>query len=200
MFSSEHVYDSLDWREVLYGYTVGIFPMGKGKKYVCWYESSPRAIIDLTRPLNISRSLRQVIRKNKFSIRIDTAFEDVINECASRTETWINKLIVHAYTDLYKHGFAHSVEAWEDGKLAGGLYGVALKGAFFGESMFYKESNASKVCIVELHQILRKNNFKLFDIQMMTPHFQRLGAVGITKEEYLKKLSNAMTFECRFIP
>ncbi|MCX7877387.1 MAG: leucyl/phenylalanyl-tRNA--protein transferase [Ignavibacteria bacterium] len=200
MTPSGYRYNSLHWKEVLYGYTQGIFPMGNGEKSISWYEASPRAVIELSEPLKISRSLKQVIKKNIFTIKTDTAFEEVIRRCASRSNTWINKLIIDAYNDLFELGLAHSVEAWKDEKLAGGLYGVAFRGAFFGESMFYSESNASKVCVVKLYEILKKNNFRLLDIQTMTPHFMKFGAVNITKEKYHQKLKKALAVECRFEP
>jgi leucyl/phenylalanyl-tRNA--protein transferase len=122
----------------------------------------------------------------------------VIKECAARESTWINRPIIRVYGELHKLGFAHSVEAWFEGKLAGGLYGVALRGAFFGESMFYKVSNASKVCVVKLYEILKQNEYLLFDIQMMTPHFNQLGAIDISKRAYQEILERAMEAERKF--
>jgi leucyl/phenylalanyl-tRNA--protein transferase len=176
--------------------------MGEGESAVLWYESSPRAILPIELPsssLHITRSLKQVLNKNLYTIKYDTAFKEVINKCAQiRTSTWINRLIIKTFTDLYKHGFAHSVEAWKDNKLAGGLYGVAFKGAFFGESMFHTESNASKSAVVSLYDTLKKNKFILFDIQMMTPVFQTFGAVNITKEDYMVILRRAMKTKRNF--
>jgi len=136
--------------------------------------------------------LKQVLRKNIFEIKIDTVFSEVIRKCAERRETWINKIIIDVYTELHKLGYAHSVEAWREGKLAGGLYGVALRGAFFGESMFRIEPNASKVCVVKLYELLKRNMYRLFDIQMMTPVFKSFGAVHIPKSEYHTELTDAM--------
>jgi len=194
-------YRILTWEQVLYGYSVGIFPMGNGDNTIAWYESNPRAIIPIHHPsdsLHIPRSLATVMKRGGFEIRIDTEFEKVIRGCANRWDTWINKLIINAYIDLFKKGYAHSVEAWKDGQLAGGLYGVAYMGAFFGESMFHTVSNASKLAVVKLFEILKRNAYKLFDIQMMTPLFQTLGAVNISKEEYHKLLDVAMSVRCRF--
>lgn len=117
---------------------MGIFPMGEEDGSIAWYEASPRAVMPIGLPdaeINVSRSLKQVIKKNLFEIRVDTAFEQVLSLCAQRESTWINDMIRSAYTELYENGFAHSVEAWQDNELAG-LYGVAYRGVFFGESMF----------------------------------------------------------------
>lgn len=195
-------YFSLDWEQVLMGYAEGIFPMGNENGTVSWYEADPRAVIPLEtdeQELRISRSLRQVINKNIFEIKHNTDFDTVIRHCAEREFTWINELIIDAFSVLHKMGFGHSVEAWKDGELAGGLYGIAFRGAFFGESMFYKENNASKVCVVKLFEILKKNEFLLFDIQMMTPHFKSLGAIEIGKEDYFEHLDRAMSLERDFI-
>ncbi len=186
---------------MLNGYAMGIFPMGEETGSIAWFEASPRAIMPVelqSSSINISRSLKQVINKNEFEVRIDTAFEKVIYECAQRESTWINSLIMNAYTELYHKGFAHSIEAWKDNKLAGGLYGVAYKGAFFGESMFYKENNASKVCVVKLYEILKANKYILMDIQMITPHFEKFGAIEISKRTYLEILERAMDRKCGF--
>ncbi len=191
MRTPQYKYDTLSWHQVLNGYAMGIFPMGEGDDSIAWFEASPRAImpVELEKSsLKISRSLRQVITKNTFKVTVDKAFEKVIIECSKRDETWINSLIMNAYTDLHYKGFAHSIEAWSNGKLAGGLYGVAYKGAFFGESMFFRESNASKVCVVKLYEILKQNGYILFDIQMMTPHFEKFGAIEVSKRAYLEIL------------
>lgn len=201
MRPSQYKYDTLYWHQVLNGYAMGIFPMGEEKNYVAWFEASPRAIMPLENEnskLNIPRSLKQILNKELFEIRTDTSFEQVIYECSKRENTWINSLIMNAYTDLFYRGFAHSVEAWYDGKLAGGLYGVAYKGAFFGESMFFRQNNASKVCVVKLFEILKKNKFVLFDIQMMTPHFEKFGAIEISKRSYHEILERAMEKKCKF--
>ena len=186
---------SLSPEEVIAGYKSGVFPMGDSENTVNWYEADPRGIILLppdAESLHITHSLKQVLKKNLFEIRINTAFDEVIYNCSLRQEKWINKIIIDVYTKLNKLGYAYSVEAWRDGKLTGGLYGVAINGAFFGESMFHKESNASKVCVVKLYDILINNYFSLFDIQMITPVFKTFGAVHISKEEYLKRLDVAM--------
>ncbi len=194
-------YFHLAWQDVLHGYSAGIFPMGEEDGSISWYETNPRAILPIELPtskIHITRSLSQVIKKNIFETRIDTEFESVIRLCSIRDSTWINDLIIEAYLKLFTKGYAHSVESWCNGKLAGGLYGVAYKGAFYGESMFYLKSNASKVAVVKLYEILKKNNFILIDIQMMTSHFKTFGAVEISKRGYLEILDRAMSIEREF--
>jgi len=192
---SNYKYDTLSWQQVLNGYAMGIFPMGEGENNIAWFEASPRAIMPVelkNSGIRISRSLKQVLAKKTFKVTVDKAFEKVITECSQRDETWINGLIKNAFIELHKKGFAHSIEAWLDGGLAGGLYGVAYKSAFFGESMFFRKSNASKVCVVKLYEILKKNGFVLFDIQMMTPHFEKFGAIEVSKRSYLEILERAL--------
>lgn len=192
---------SLSPVEILNGYANGVFPMGDSDDTIDWYEAEPRAVLRIREKedeLKIARSLKQIVKKNIFEIKINSSFEEVIKRCAERDETWINKLIINAYTELHRLGYAHCVESWRDGKLAGGLYGVSLRGAFFGESMFRIEPNASKVCVVRLYEILKKNRFRLFDIQMITPVFKTFGAVHIPKSEYLKELKDAMKVSRKF--
>lgn len=173
--------------------------MGESDGTIAWYEASPRAIMPVEqRGINIPRSLRQVLKKNNFDLRVDTDFEGVINNCAARRSTWINDLIINAYMELFGNGYAHSIEAWKNDELAGGLYGVAYKGAFFGESMFYKVSGASKAAVVKLYDILSANNFVLLDIQMMTSHFKTFGAVEVSKRDYLDILDRAMEVQREF--
>jgi leucyl/phenylalanyl-tRNA--protein transferase len=180
---------------------MGIFPMGEEDGSISWYEASPRAIMPVELPehkLKIPRSLKQVLAKDLFEIRINTAFEAVIDHCSGRKPTWINSLIKNAYLDLFSRGYAHSLEAWQNNELVGGLYGVAYRGAFFGESMFRKVSNASKVCVVKLYEILKQNKYVLLDIQMMTSHFESFGAIEISKVKYLELLERAMDARCEF--
>ena len=207
MKNTVYKYYELSWSQVLNGYSLGIFPMGEDDGSISWYETSPRAILPIELPssnIHITRSLAQVIRKNVFEIKIDNDFEYVIHACArrnsTRNSTWINKLILDAYLELFEKGYAHSVEAWQNGKIAGGLYGVAYKGAFFGESMFHKVNNASKAAVVKLYEILKKNKFVLLDIQMTTPHFETFGAIEISKRAYLEILERAMSTQREFEP
>lgn len=201
MKNTVYKYYELSWHQVLNGYSLGIFPMGEEDGSISWYETSPRAILPIELPntgIHITRSLSQVIKKNIFDIKIDTDFEQVLDCCAGRNSTWINKLIKNSYKELHEKGYAHSVEAWQNGELAGGLYGVEYNGAFFGESMFHNLSNASKVSVVNLYEILKRNGFILFDIQMMTPHFETFGAIEISKRSYLEILDRAMSEKRKF--
>ena len=181
---------------VLAAYTKGIFPMGDDENTISWYDHEPRAVIPIGKSepgLKISRSLKQILNKNTFNIRTDTAFTDVMKACSvSHGTTWITGRMIELYTELHKLGFAHSIEAWQNGKLVGGLYGVAYKSAFFGESMFHQVSNASKVAVVKLYETLSANNFELFDIQMMTPLFKSLGAIEINKQKYSELLKKSL--------
>ena len=186
--------DSLSFKDVLHAYANGYFPLGDEDGLVSWFDHSPRAIVLLSENgLKISRSLKQVINKEVYEIKVDTDFYSVINNCADlHGDSWITNTIINLYLELFNKGFAHCVEAYKDGKLVGGLYGVAFKSAFFGESMFHIMDNASKVCVVKLYEILLKNKFKLFDIQMKTPVFESFGCMEISKEEYIRLLKNAL--------
>lgn len=163
-----------------------------------WYSPDPRAIFPLD-AFHVPRSLLKTIRKGVFEVKIDTAFEEVMWACADRQETWISEDIVAAYTALHRHGLAHSVEAWQGGELVGGLYGVALGGAFMGESMFSKVPDASKVCLVFLVERLKERGFILLDSQMATTHLQRFGQIEIPRMEYLRRLSKALKLTCQFV-
>jgi len=156
-----------------------------------WYSPDPRAILPLD-SFNVSRSLRQVIKKQTFEIRIDTSFEEVMRSCAERDETWISESIIQSYVGLHTLGAAHSVETWSNGTLAGGLYGVALAGAFFGESMFSRKKDASKVALVYLVEHLLERGFELLDTQFITPHLSHFGAVEIPRSDYILLLERAL--------
>lgn len=162
-----------------------------------WYSPDPRTIFPLE-DFKIPRSLTLTIKKGIFEIRIDTRFEEVMRGCAHRDETWISEEIIRSYVRLHELGYGHSVEAFKDGRLAGGLYGVAVGGAFFGESMFSAERDASKVALAFLVGRLKERGFRLLDTQYSTPHLARFGAKEIAKGEYLKQLEQAITVECRF--
>lgn len=177
---------------LLAAYSTGYFPMADpDDNKIYWYSPDPRAIIPLDE-FKISRSLKQVIKKKFFEIKINIAFRQVIEACADRKETWISQEIIESYLNLHKLGYAHSVETWYKDELVGGLYGVALGSAFFGESMFSRKKDASKVALVALVDILKQNNFVLLDTQYITPHLRRFGAIQITRDEYLKVLSEAI--------
>lgn len=178
---------------LLRGYAIGVFPMSDGRDApdVYWVEPKRRAILPLD-GFRLSRSLRKTLRSDRFSVTRDRAFADVVARCAERRETWINPAIETSYADLHARGHAHSLEVWQDGELAGGLYGVRLGGAFFGESMFSTETDASKVALAWLVARLRAGGFSLLDCQFMTDHLASLGAVEISQAAYLVLLSSAL--------
>lgn len=162
-----------------------------------WFSPEMRGIIPLD-GLNISRSLRQVLRKKIFDVRIDTEFELTIRNCADREDVWISETIVQSYLHLHRLGFAHSVECWHQNTLVGGLYGIAIGGAFFGESMFSRMDNASKVALVALVARLKERGFTLLDTQYQNAHLSTLGCIEIPKKEYLEKLSQAVSLTRTF--
>ncbi|HUL44203.1 MAG TPA: leucyl/phenylalanyl-tRNA--protein transferase [Bacteroidota bacterium] len=185
--------------ELLLGaYASGWFPMAESKEGgIRWYSPEARGILPLEK-LKISRSLGQTLRKKVFDIRIDTAFEEVMRACAERADTWISEIIIRSYLNLFRLGYAHSVESWSGRTLDGGLYGVALGGAFFGESMFSRKRDASKVALVDLVRRLRERQFQLLDTQFVTPHLLTLGAVEISRDHYLRLLKSAINLDCTF--
>ena len=183
-------------------YSQGIFPMSLGEETggeIGWFSPDPRGIIPIDH-LTVSRRLARVIRQQKFDVRFDTAFEAVMRACASDREegTWISEEIIESYVALHRRGLAHSVECWREGRLAGGLYGVHLGSAFFGESMFHTETDASKVALVALVERLRANGFTLLDTQWITPHLAQFGAIEIPKAEYLERLTQAIAQRASF--
>jgi leucyl/phenylalanyl-tRNA--protein transferase len=183
---------------LLTAYCHGYFPMADPKTGdINWYSPDPRTIFDLEN-FHIPRSLRTIVKRQLYDIKIDQQFEAVIRGCAERRETWISEAIIQSYLTLHSQGFAHSVETWKNGTLVGGLYGVAIRGAFFGESMFSKMKDASKVALVELVNRLRKQGFHLLDTQYSTPHLQLFGAIEIPRDEYLVRLKNALEQTCTF--
>jgi len=184
-------------RLLISAYAQGAFPMGVEGE-IHWFSPDPRAILPLDQ-FHVSRTLRSLLRRAVFEIRVDTQFAKVIRHCAERPEgTWISEQIIQAYTELHRLGFAHSVEAWRDGQLVGGLYGVALGGAFFGESMFHLARDASKVAMVFLVQRLLQRDFALLDVQFMTEHLRQFGAVEILRDAYLERLAAAIEKPSRF--
>jgi len=189
----------LDADFVLMAYCHGYFPMADPRTgHISWYSPDPRAVIPLN-DFKISRSLKQAVRKKVFDTRINTAFERVIRSCAEREETWISGEIISVYTQLHQRGFAHSVETWQGGKLVGGLYGVAVGGAFFGESMFSRITNASKVALVHLVGRLKQRTFRLLDTQFMNEHVRQFGAYEIPRATYLDLLAKALSVETSFL-
>lgn len=183
----------IDLDLLLRGYAIGVFPMSDGRDApdVYWVEPKRRAILPLDQ-FRLSRSLRKKLRSGGFAVTRDRAFGRVVARCAERAETWINPLIESSYADLHARGYAHSVEVWRGDALVGGLYGVRLGGAFFGESMFSAATDASKVALAWLVARLRAGGFSLLDCQFMTDHLARLGAVEISQGRYLELLSVAL--------
>jgi leucyl/phenylalanyl-tRNA---protein transferase len=187
----------IDSELLLQGYRLGVFPMAMEDDSIAWFSPDPRAIIPLEN-FHVPHALRRVARKNVFEIKIDNRFSEVIRACAKRKDTWINPEIIESYERLYDLGYAHSVETWSKNKLAGGLYGVAIGGAFFGESMFHRVTDASKVALVALVERLRARKFALLDTQWVTPHLQQFGAIEIRRDQYLKLLRRAVDLPRKF--
>ena len=189
---------------LLKAYSCGLFPMADSADdpEIYWVEPEFRGVIPMDQ-FHIPKSLAKTIRQGRFEIRENTAFSAVMDGCAEpapgRTKTWINRTIRNLYTALHHHGHAHSVEAWRDGQLCGGLYGVSLRGAFFGESMFSREADASKVCLVHLVKKLRACGYVLLDTQFTTDHLKRFGAIDIPRDDYNRLLDDAMMVDARFV-
>jgi leucyl/phenylalanyl-tRNA--protein transferase len=189
---------SIDPELLVRAYALGWFPMGTGRRgRIEWFSPDPRGILPLDTFHSPSR-LKRVVRQARFEIRIDTAFEAVMRSCAARDETWITEDILSSYVALHRLGHGHSVETWQDDVLVGGLYGVAIGGAFFGESMFHTVTDASKVALVALVDRLRARGFGLLDTQWVTPHLVQFGAIEIPRAEYLERLAIALSLESRF--
>ena len=186
---------------LLRAYAAGIFPMAEGRDdpEVFWVDPEARGVIPLD-GFHLSRSLARRMRRGGLALSADLAFGAVVEGCAARPETWINGTIAALYQGLHARGQAHSVEVWRDGRLVGGVYGVALGGAFFGESMFSRETDASKIALACLVERLRAGGYVLFDTQFLTPHLARLGAVEIPRATYRARLGEALMRPARFGP
>ncbi|PPR35641.1 MAG: Leucyl/phenylalanyl-tRNA--protein transferase [Alphaproteobacteria bacterium MarineAlpha6_Bin4] len=188
---------SINEQTILKGYSLGIFPMSESidDPNIYWINPKKRGVIPLN-DLKISKSLKKEIKKKKFKITINTNFNKVIANCAKKTKgrptTWINKEIIKLYSNLHKIGHAHSLEAWSKNKLVGGLYGVSLGSAFFGESMFSTVSNSSKICLVYLVANLKIRGFTLLDTQFVNPHLEGFGAIEISRDKYLSMLGKSL--------
>ncbi|HVT89831.1 MAG TPA: leucyl/phenylalanyl-tRNA--protein transferase [Tepidisphaeraceae bacterium] len=191
---------ALDPETLLLAYSQGAFPMTDSDGTTRWYSADPRGIIPLD-AIHVPRSLAQIIRQGRFEIRINYDFERIMRACMTVRDdgSWISEQLIAAYTQLYRMGYAHSVEAWYKGELAGGLYGVSLGGAFFGESMFHYVRDASKVALAVLMQRLRERNFELLDTQASTSHLRQFGCIDIRAEDYLRRLKQALTRKCSFV-
>lgn len=186
---------------LLSAYTSGWFPMAVEPGEIRWYSPDPRGIIPLD-TFHVPRRLERVLRSDRFDVRVDTAFAAVIAECADRRGpddgSWIDDEIVESYCALHEQGHAHSVEVWQEARLVGGLYGVAVGGAFFGESMFHRVSDASKVALVSLVERLRARGYVLLDTQWATEHLERFGAIEVPRRRYLRMLDAALRVQARF--
>jgi leucyl/phenylalanyl-tRNA--protein transferase len=185
---------AIDPELLLRAYAIGVFPMSDSRDAddVFWVEPKRRAILPLDR-FRMSRSLRKTIRSGEYRVTCDTAFPEVVRRCAEREETWINGAIEESYRLLHERGNAHSIECWREGELAGGLYGVNLGAAFFGESMFSSRRDASKVALAWLVARLKVGGYLLLDCQFMTEHLRSLGAVEVTQQDYLALLDSALS-------
>lgn len=192
---------TIDW--LLDAYRHGIFPwpIFDGTDLMVWWSPDPRAVIELD-GLHVSRRLERTLRSGQFTVTSDRDFLGVIEGCATVGDrcgaTWITAEMIEAYLELHEQGFAHSVEVWHDGRLAGGVYGVAIGGLFAGESMFHEVRDASKVALARLVEHLRGRGYQLFDIQQLTPHTQRLGAIEIPRDDYLARLAAAVNLPATF--
>ncbi len=188
---------------LLAAYSQGLFPMAHSAHagFVEWICPERRGQLSISK-LHISKSLKKAIRRGGYNIRINTAFEDVIRECAKATsdrpETWINDQIMHAYIDLHKKGFAHSVEYWQEDNLLGGLYGISMGGAFFGESMYSRVSNASKIALVHLAARLNYAQYELLDTQFTNHHLEQFGVYEVGHKEYMDQLNAVLEKNCVF--
>ena len=186
---------------LLRAYAAGVFPMAEGRDdpVIHWIDPQRRAIFPME-GFHTSRSLARHIRRIQPRVTVDSDFAGVVRACAHRPETWINDEIFAAYTALYDQGHAHSLEVWQDGALIGGIYGVVLGAAFFGESMFSAQVNGSKMALVYLMHRLRAGGFTLFDVQFLTDHLASLGAVELSRATYRKRLAEALPTRAQFAP
>lgn len=190
---------------LLKAYAYGVFPMAKSRdgEEVYWVQPKDRGVIPLSE-FHVPRSLRKVLRKKDYEVKIDTAFEDVIDGCAETThgreETWINDQIRELFLDLFDAGLAHSVETWMDGELAGGLYGLSMGAVFFGESMFTRRDNASKIALCHLVALMKAGEYRLLDTQFINDHLKLFGAIEIAHKDYMVELGEALGHMGRFGP
>jgi leucyl/phenylalanyl-tRNA--protein transferase len=175
---------------LLQGYRLGVFPMAMENGAIEWFSPDPRGILPIEK-FHVSHGLRRTLEKKTFEIRLNTSFTAVMRKCAERPDTWINEEIIESYSRLHELGHAHSVEAWQGEKLAGGLYGVSEGAAFFGESMFHEATDASKVALCALIDRLRVQRFTLLDTQWLTPHLQQFGGIEISRRQYMFLLGRA---------
>jgi len=185
---------------LLAAYSQGLFPMAVNRRGdIRWFSPDPRAIIPLDERFHVPHGLRRALRKKRFTITFDKDFATVIGACSKvHGESWISRQILRSYCELHERGFAHSVETRLEGELVGGLYGVHLGGAFFGESMFHRATDASKIALVALVERLRERGFNLLDTQWTTPHLMQFGTMEIPRDDYLLLLESAVSKRCEF--
>lgn len=191
--------EELTPRVLLFAYASGVFPMAESAESdeIFWFNPEKRGVLPLD-GLHISRSLHKALRTGRYKVTANQCFSEVLAACADREETWINAEITSLYTELHHMGHAHSVEVWDGAELVGGLYGVSLGAVFFGESMFSRQSDASKIALVGLVARLNLGGFKLLDMQFLTPHLERMGGVQINREAYQAKLETALKLKGDF--
>ncbi|MEM8640893.1 MAG: leucyl/phenylalanyl-tRNA--protein transferase [Cyanobacteria bacterium P01_G01_bin.54] len=185
--------------QIIEGYSQGYFLMADAEGGLGWYTSQERALIPLDGRFRYPKSLRRVLNQAQFTVTVDRAFMDVCKGCADRQTTWISGELMQIYQQLHQAGWAHSFEAWQGDRLAGGILGLAIRGAFIGESMFFNVPNGSKVAMVKLVEHLRSRRFCLFDAQLQNPHLERFGAYVVSDRTYQIQLQAALTRPCRFV-
>ena len=178
-------------------YKAGVFPMPNALGVISWYQPDPRAILPLA-AFHASRTLARTLKKNIFDVTYDRDFPGVMQGCANRKPTWINRTFIRGYGALHQMGKAHSVEVWQNGKLVGGTYGVHLGGAFFAESKFHIVTDASKVALAKLVERLKTRGFNLLEVQFLTPHLKQFGVIEIPHVEYMERLEAALALKCEF--
>lgn len=202
---SSFIRTSITPEQVLAAYQHGLFPMSRGRYgSISWYIAEPRAIIPLDENFKIRRSLRQAQRQKNYRIAVDEDFEAVIRACArheevTSEEVWLSEDMIGIYLELHHRGQAHSIEVRDSDQLVGGLYGVSMGGAFFGESMFSRAPYASQIALLALVERLRERGFKLLDAQVATPHLEQFGALSISHQDYITMLMRALREECSFV-
>jgi leucyl/phenylalanyl-tRNA---protein transferase len=190
------IFMKYDVAAIIQGYAQGYFLMADDDNNLGWYSSRERTLIPLDNKFRYPTSLRRVLNQNIFTVDVNRNFLGVVEGCANRDTTWISDDLKQIYWDLYKAGWAYSFETWQDDKLAGGILGIVIGGAFIGESMFYSIPDASKIAMVKLVERLRDRQFVLFDAQMMNPHLARFGAYPINNNDYEELLHKALDFSC----
>lgn len=189
---------NIDIPSIVEGYSQGYFLMAEDDDRLDWYSSRQRTLIPLDNRFRYPKSLQRILNQERFSVAINRDFKAVCEGCADRDSTWISKELIDVYLALHKAGWAHSFETWQGDKLAGGILGIAIHGAFIGESMFYRIPEGSKVAMVKLVEHLRQREYILFDAQLQNPHLERFGSIVIGSRQYQKMLIQAMRQSCCF--